>query len=89
MQLSFLQPDGLLHEQSLQDNKGSYLSESDKGKGYGVQWKDFSRSGSGYGKGYSSRGKAPGVNVAVNYTDRNELTLRASGFLRDVSWMWV
>ncbi|XVF38849.1 hypothetical protein REPUB_Repub20aG0137500 [Reevesia pubescens] len=56
-------------------NKGSYLS--DKAKGYGVQWKDFSGSGSIYGKGYSSRGKAPGVNVSVNETDRNEPTRKS------------
>ncbi|XVE82259.1 hypothetical protein DITRI_Ditri15bG0133900 [Diplodiscus trichospermus] len=57
------------------DNKGSYLSE--KGKGYEVHWKDFSRSGSGYGKGYSSKAKAPGVSVAVNETDRNEPTRKS------------
>ncbi|XWS38942.1 hypothetical protein CRYUN_Cryun18bG0007000 [Craigia yunnanensis] len=57
------------------DNKGSYLS--DKGKGYGVHWKDFSRSGSGYGKGYSSRGKAPDVSVAVKETDRTEPTRKS------------
>ncbi|WRX22490.1 INO80 complex subunit B-like conserved region - like 2 [Theobroma cacao] len=59
----------------LLDNKGSY--PSDKGKGFGVQWKDISRSGSGYGKGYSSRGKLPGVSVAVNETDRNEPTRKS------------
>ncbi|XVF62460.1 hypothetical protein PTKIN_Ptkin09bG0009500 [Pterospermum kingtungense] len=57
------------------DSKGPYLSE--KGKGYGVQWNDFSRSGSGYGKGYSSRGKAPDESVAVNETDRNEATRKS------------
>ncbi|XP_022741840.1 uncharacterized protein LOC111293324 isoform X2 [Durio zibethinus] len=57
------------------DNKGSYLS--DKGEGYGVQWKDFSRHGSDYGKGYSSRGKAPGAIAAVNETDRNEPTRKS------------
>lgn len=60
------------------ENKGSYLS--DKGKGYGVQWKDISRLGSGYGKGYSSKGKAAGVSVvsvAVNETDRNEATRKS------------
>ncbi|XVF28214.1 hypothetical protein REPUB_Repub15cG0010100 [Reevesia pubescens] len=57
------------------ENKGSYLPV--KGKGYGVQWKDFSRSDSGYGKGYSSRGKAPGISVAVNETDRNEPTRKS------------
>lgn len=62
----------------MQENKGSYLS--DKGKGYGVQWKDISRLGSGYGKGYSSKGKAAGVSVvsvAVNETDRNEATRKS------------
>ncbi|XWS14188.1 hypothetical protein CRYUN_Cryun36dG0102000 [Craigia yunnanensis] len=57
------------------DARGSYLS--DKGKGFGVQWKDFSRSGSGYRKGYSSRGKAPGLSVAVNESDRKEPTRKS------------
>ncbi|GMJ12275.1 hypothetical protein like AT3G06660 [Hibiscus trionum] len=50
--------------------KGSYLS--DKGEGYGVQGKDLSRSGAGYGKGHSSRGKALGIE-----TDRNEPTRKS------------
>ncbi|XP_039029698.1 uncharacterized protein LOC120163988 [Hibiscus syriacus] len=50
--------------------KGSHLS--DKGEGYGAQWKDLSRSGSGYGKGHSSRGKA-----LENETDRTEPTRKS------------
>ncbi|TYH82651.1 hypothetical protein ES332_D02G076800v1 [Gossypium tomentosum] len=56
-------------------NKGSCVS--DKGEGYEVQWKDLSRSGSGYGKGHSSRGKATGVCVAGNETDRHEPTRKS------------
>ncbi|KAB2040221.1 hypothetical protein ERO13_D02G058700v2 [Gossypium hirsutum] len=55
--------------------KGSCVS--DKGEGYEVQWKDLSRSGSGYGKGHSSRGKATGVCVAGNETDRHEPTRKS------------
>ncbi|XP_039001185.1 uncharacterized protein LOC120127339 [Hibiscus syriacus] len=62
--------DDLLHKQSLQGKKGSHLS--DKGEGYGVQWKDLSRSGSGCGKGHSSRGKA-----LENETDRTEPTRKS------------
>ncbi|XP_022760924.1 uncharacterized protein LOC111307173, partial [Durio zibethinus] len=62
-------------KKSLQDTKGSYLSN--KGKGYGVQLKDFSRSGSGFEKGYYSRGKAPGVSLAVNETGRNGPTRKS------------
>ncbi|OMO58466.1 PAPA-1-like conserved region [Corchorus olitorius] len=54
----------------LLDEKGSYLS--DKEKGYNFQWKDYSRGSSGYGKEYFSGGNAPGVSVALNATDRNE-----------------
>ncbi|XP_039071249.1 uncharacterized protein LOC120218363 [Hibiscus syriacus] len=50
--------------------KGSHLSDQEEG--YGVQWKDLSRSGSGYGKGHSSRGKAH-----ENETDRNEPTRKS------------
>ncbi|KAE8730952.1 Ubiquitin-conjugating enzyme 32 [Hibiscus syriacus] len=59
----------------LQSKKGSYLPG--KGGGYGVQWKDLSRSGSSYGKGLE------------NETDRNEPTRKSKRFLRGVSWMWM
>ncbi|MFQ6628422.1 hypothetical protein Gotur_007908 [Gossypium turneri] len=75
IQFNLLRANGLLHEQSLQGKKGSCVS--DKGEGYGVQWKDLSRSGSGYGKGHSSRGKATAVCVAGNETDRHEPTRKS------------
>ncbi|XWS53525.1 hypothetical protein CRYUN_Cryun10bG0008800 [Craigia yunnanensis] len=58
------------------DNKGSYLSH--KGKGYGVQWKDFSRIGSGYGKRNEPTRKSKRdpkrrvLDVGINSDDNDE-----------------
>ncbi|KAK9933953.1 hypothetical protein M0R45_021122 [Rubus argutus] len=74
------QPKPLLQD----DINGKRFCSSDGDKGLGVKRKYSLKYDSTSRKEYSSKGKSPGE-VFLRMT--NQL-VRASGFLRDVSWMW-